>query len=103
MLTKKNSEKISAFCLIILVGIFRQILKELLFREAFEISSSRVTFLTSARLTFLKENLQPEFSSFILRMLGCFLKLLFAFSIGWLCSLDISKRLMLMRSTIPSK
>ena len=30
--------------------------------EAFEISLPRVTFLTSSRLTFSKENLQPEFS-----------------------------------------
>ena len=71
--------------------------------EAFEISSSRVTFLASSRLTFSKENLQPELSSFILRMLGCFSKVLIAFSIGSLSSLEISQRLMLRPSTIPSK
>ena len=65
ILTKKNSEKVSAFYLMILVGISRS-------WEAYEISSSRVTFLIFSRLTFPKENLQPEFSSFILRMLGCF-------------------------------
>ena len=80
----------------ILVGISRS-------WEAFVISSPRVTFLTSSRLTFLKENLQPEFSFFILRMLGCFSKVLIAFSIGSLWSLEISQRLMLRPSTIPSK
>ena len=86
-----------------LVAIFRQLVKQLLFREAFKISNSRVTFLTSSRLTFSKKNLQPEFSSFILTMLECFSKLLFAFSIGTLCSLEISQRLMLRPSTVPSK
>ena len=95
ILTKKNFKKISAFYLMIMVGISRS-------WEAFVISSSRVTFLTSSRLTFSKENLQPEFSFFILRMLGCFSKVLIAFSIGSLCSLEISQRLMLRPSTIPS-
>ena len=67
----------SAFCLMILVGISRS-------WEAFEASISRVTSLTSLRLTFLKENPQPEFRSFILRMLGCFPKVFIAFSIGLL-------------------
>ena len=57
----------------ILVGISRS-------WESFEISGSRVTFLIPSRLTFSIENLQtysienqqPKFSSFILRMLGCF-------------------------------
>ena len=71
--------------------------------EAFEISSSLVTFFTSLRLTFSKGNLQPEFSFFILRMLGCFSKVLMALSIGSLCSLEISQRLKLGSSTIPSK
>ena len=65
----------AAFCLIILVGISRS-------WEAFEISSSRISFLTSSRLTFSQENLQQEFSSFILRMLGCFSKVLIVFTIG---------------------
>ena len=96
ILTKKNSEKISAFCLMILVEISRS-------WEALEIFSYRVTFLTSSRLSFSKENLQPEFSSFILRMLGCFSNVLIAFSIGSLCSLEISQRFILRPSTIPSK
>ena len=75
----------------ILVGISRS-------WEAFEISSSRVTFLTSSRLTFSKENLQLELSSCILRMLGCFSKVLIAFSIESLSSLEISQRLMLRPS-----
>ena len=79
------------FCLMMLVGISRS-------WEAFKMSSSPVTFLTSSRLTFSKENLQPEFSSFILRMLGCFSKVLIVFSIGSLCSLEISQRLMLRPS-----
>ena len=70
---KKKSEKILAFCEMILVGISRS-------WEAFEISSSQVTFLIPSRLTFSIENLQtysienqqPKFSCFILRMLGCF-------------------------------
>ena len=86
----------SAFCLMILVGISRS-------WEAFQISSSQVTFLKSSRLTFPKENLQPEFSSFILIMLGCFSKVLIAFSIGSLYSLEISQRLMLRPSTIRPK
>ena len=71
--------------------------------EAFVISSSRVTFLTSSRLPFSTQNLQPEFSSFVLRMLGCLSNVLIAFSIESLCSLEISQRLMLRPSTIPSK
>ena len=79
----------------ILVGISRS-------WEALEISRSRVTFLTSSRLTFSKKNRQREFSSFTLKMLGCFSKVLIAFTIGSLCSLEISERLMLRPPTIPS-
>ena len=80
MLTNIDKEKLkkkkkSAFCLIILVGICRC-------WEASVISSSRVTYLTPWRLTFLKENLQQTmFSSFTLRILGCFSKVLIAFNI----------------------
>ena len=63
------------FCLMILIGISRKC-------ETFEISSSRVTFLTSSRLAFSKKNLQPELSSFILKTLGCFSKVLIVFTIG---------------------
>ena len=90
----------SAFFLLILVGTSRS-------WEALEISSPRVTFLTSSRLTFSKQNLQPEFSSLILRTLGCFSKLLIAFTVGSLCSLkiylEISQLLILRPSTLPSK
>ena len=78
----------------ILVGISRT-------WEAFEISSSQV--LSSSRLIFSKENLQSEFTSFILRMLGCFSKVLITFSVGSLCSLEISQHFMLSPSTILSK
>ena len=74
VLIKENSEKMSAFCLVILVGPSRSL-------EAFKIFSSQVTFVTSSRLKFSMENLLPEFSSFILRMLGCFSKVLIAFTI----------------------
>ena len=80
----------------ILVGITRS-------WEAFEIPSYWVTFLISSRLTFSKENLQPELSYFILIMLGCFPKVLITFSIGSLSSLEITQRLMLGPSTIPSR
>ena len=53
--------------------------------------------------TFSKQNLQPEFSSFILNMLGCFPNVLISFSIGLLCFLEISQRFMLRPSAIPSK
>ena len=90
----------SAFFLMILVGTSRS-------WEALEISSPRVTFLTSSRLTFSKQNLQPEFSCLILRTLGCFSKLLIAFTVGSLCSLkiylEISQLLILRPSTLPSK
>ena len=90
----------SAFFLMILVGTSRS-------WEALEISSPRVTFLTSSRLTFSKQNLQPELSSLILRTLGCFSKLLIAFTVGSLCSLkiylEISQLLILRPSTLPSK
>ena len=96
ILTKKNLEKMSAFCLMILVGISKS-------WEVFEISSSRVAFWTSSGLIFLKENLHAKFNCFLLRMLGCFSKVLSAFSIESLCSLEISHRLMLRPHTISSK
>ena len=71
--------------------------------EVFEKSNSRVAFWTSSGLIFLKENLHAKFNSFLLRMLGCFSKVLIAFSIESLCSLEISHRLMLRTHTISSK